>query len=169
MLYRLLHSLKTGLLSLLGLFTDGNDRFFFPILHFNKWNSYSSMYLKPFRTKSHRSIAHYSSWPAPFQSGSLIGYLCLDETVSVPDHTEPITTQHSIMRPKRSASCASLEALERIERRCAARIQYSVPRVGVVVFLIFVALILQFLLTTCVWDLFYSPKQIGSIGICCHR
>ena len=38
------------------------------------------------------------------------------------------------MRPKRSASCASLEALEKIERRCAARIQYSVPRVGVVVF-----------------------------------
>ena len=25
------------------------------------------------------------SWPAPFQSGSLIGYLCLDETVSVPN------------------------------------------------------------------------------------
>ena len=45
------------------------------------------------------------------------------------------TTQHS-MGPKRSDSFASFE---RIERRCAARVQDSVPCFGVVVSLIFVA------------------------------
>ena len=44
-------------------------------------------------------------------------------------------TQHS-MRPKRSDSFASFE---RIERRCAARVQHSVPCFGVIVSLIFVA------------------------------
>ena len=149
------------------------------------------------------------NWPAPFQSGSLIGYLCLDETVSVPDCTEAITsphvrksrtvldsgfhsllgfripwavlripkpripdsiskifldsgfpymgrnhntTQHS-MRPKRSDSFASFE---RIERRCAARVQYSVP-------CLWLNLILDFL-TSCFWEnLFYWLKQTGSI------
>ena len=146
MLCRLFHSLNLKMVCYpfwAFLPTEMTD-FSSPFIYFNKWNSYSFIYLKPFWANSQRSVAHYSSWPAPFQSGSLMGYLCLDETVSVPDHTQPITTQHSIMRPKRSASCASLEALERIERRCAARIQYSVPSVGVVVSLIFVALILHF-------------------------
>ena len=60
------------------------------------------------------------SWPAPLQSGSLVGYLCLDETVSVSDCTEPIVRKN-------------FASLKRIERRCAAHIQYSVPCVGVVV------------------------------------
>ena len=75
--------------------------------------------------------------------------------------TETITTKNS-MRPKRSASFASLE---RIERRCGARIQFIVPCVGEAVCLIFVALTLDFIniiLKKIVWDLFYSLKQIGS-------
>ena len=91
-LCRLFHSLKMVCYPFWAFFTDGNDRFLFPIyiLQQVKFLLFH-IYLKPFRARSHRSIAHYSSWPAPFQSGSLIGYLCLDETVSVPDHTEPIT------------------------------------------------------------------------------
>ena len=48
-------------------------------------------------------ITYFPSWPAPFQNGSLIGYFCFNDTVSVPDCTEPITTQH-LMRPKLPAS-----------------------------------------------------------------
>ena len=33
------------------------------------------------------------NWPAPFQSSSLIGYLWVNGAVSIPDCTEPITTQ----------------------------------------------------------------------------
>ena len=60
-------------------------------------------------------------------------YLCFNKTVSVPDCTEPITTQHS-MRSKLPASFTSFE-------------RNSVPSTRVVVSEIFVALIfLSFLL-----------------------
>ena len=99
------------------------------------------------------------SWPAPFQSGSLTGYLCLVETVSVPHCTEPITRQHSV-RPKRSASFASLE------RRCAARRQYSVPCVGVVVSLIFVALILDFFNNLCLRFVLFNEANRLHLDVC---
>ena len=105
------------------------------------------------------------SWPAPFQSGSLIGYLCLDETVSVADYTEPITRQHS-MRPKRSASFASLE---RIERRCAAHIRYSVPWVVAVVSLIFVALIVDFFNKLCLRFVLFNEANRLYLDVCCSR
>ena len=95
------------------------------------------------------------SWQASFESGSLIGYLCFNETVSVTDTTEPITTQHS-MRSKKPALFASLE-------------RNSVPSARVVVPEIFVALIFSLSLffflifKSCDWDLFYSLKRIDSI------
>ena len=72
------------------------------------------------------------SWPASFQSGSLTGYLCFNETVSVLDCTESITTQHSI-RPKLPAVFALFET-------------NNEPSVRVLVSEIFVALILDFLI-----------------------
>ena len=47
------------------------------------------------------SVEKNTSLLAPFQSASLIGYLCLDETVSVPDCTEPVQPVqpvHSVQR-----------------------------------------------------------------------
>ena len=105
------------------------------------------------------------NWPAPFQSGSLIGYLCLDETVSVPHFSESVTRQHS-MRPKRSASFVSLE---RIERRCAARIRYSVPWVGAVVSLIFVALSWTFFNKLCLRFVLFNEANRLYLDVCCNR
>ena len=41
------HSHKMNQLALLGLFTDQNDRFLYPLIYFNKWNPYPFIYLNP--------------------------------------------------------------------------------------------------------------------------
>ena len=87
------------------------------------------------------------SWPPPFQNGSLIGYLYFNETVSVPDCTEPINTQHS-MQPKWPASFASLE---RIESRCAY-IQSTLRRSGCFFIFCGLNLGLSLIFKSCVWD-----------------
>ena len=44
---RLFHSNTIPLLALLGIFTDPSDRFPYPFVYFNQWNSYPFRYLKP--------------------------------------------------------------------------------------------------------------------------
>ena len=153
------------------------------------------------------------SWKAPFQSGCLIGYLCLDETVSVPDWTEAITSPH--VRKSRTVLDSGFHSLlefripwavlripkpripdsiskfffrfrfplhgrnhnttqhaaqavrffrvvqENRKEMCGAcTVQCTLFRSGCF-FLLWLNLILD-LLTSCVWDLFYSLKQTGS-------
>ena len=99
------------------------------------------------------------SWPAPFQSGS--------DWLSLPRWdlaccTEPTRTEHS-MRPKLSASFASLESIER-RMMCGA---YTIPQCTLrrsgCLFNICGFNLNGLFLTCCVWDLFYSLKKIGSI------
>ena len=154
------------------------------------------------------------SWPAPFQSGSLIGYLCLEETVSVPDWTEAITSPHvrksrtvldsgfhsllgfrfpwAVLRIPKSRIPDSISKIfpdsgfpymgrnhnttqhaaqavrffrvvrENRKEMCGAcTVQCTLFRRGCF-FLLWLNLILD-LLTSCVWELFYSLKQTRSI------
>ena len=77
------------------------------------------------------------------------------------------------MRPKLSASFASLESIERrmIGDECAALIQYrSVPCVGVVVCLIFVALILMdFFNMLCLRFVLFTEENWLHLDVCCNR